>query len=66
MPLMATTGFPASLDQDRNFAAEAEVVQFGHAGRQHRGDARIHRVAARGQDAYAGIDFEVVAAPTIS
>jgi hypothetical protein len=40
--------------QDGRLAAETEVREFKHRGRQHGGDSGVHRVAAGEEHAHAG------------
>ncbi len=48
------------LDQQGHLAAESEAAQFRDAGSQDAGHARIHCVAAFGQDPVTRLHFEIV------
>ncbi len=53
-------GLAGHLDQQRHLAPESETAEFGNARCQNAGYARIHGIAALGQDAVSGFDFEIV------
>ena len=61
MPLIAITGLPAILISSGIFAAQPEMVLLGDGRGQHRGDARIHRVAALLENAVSRLDLQAVA-----
>ena len=58
---MVTTRLVAPIDHDRRDAGEVHLVGLHHAERDARRDAGVDRVAARLEDAEAGLRREVVA-----
>jgi len=49
------------IDDDRNLTAETEVGDLADGGGERGGDAGVHRVAAAGEHAHAGLGGEVAA-----